>query len=114
MVESEGSPITVEPYEWRFDARDKFSATFTQIPLRLAWSLTIHKAQGLTLDSAYIDVRAAREPGQAYVALSRVRTLAGLNLKAWFTGVFVSRAALEFYDHITGSGLTPPPLKQAP
>ena len=114
VVESEGSPITVEPYEWRFDARDKFSATFTQLPLRLAWSLTIHKAQGLTLDSAYIDVRAAREPGQAYVALSRVRTLAGLNLKAWFTGVFVSRAALEFYDHITGSGLTPPPLKQGP
>jgi ATP-dependent exoDNAse (exonuclease V) alpha subunit len=100
LVDCDGLPIRVAPYEWRFDSRDKHSATFVQIPLRLAWSLTIHKAQGLTLDSAYIDVRAAREPGQAYVALSRVRTLAGLNLKAWFSGVFVSRAALEFYESL--------------
>ena len=100
LVDCDGLPICVAPYEWRFDARDKHSATFVQIPLRLAWSLTIHKAQGLTLDSAYIDVRAAREPGQAYVALSRVRTLAGLNLKAWFNGVFVSRAALQFYQSL--------------
>ena len=99
-VESQGEVIAVERYDWRFDARDKHSATFSQLPLRLAWSLTIHKAQGLTLESAYIDVRAAREPGQAYVALSRVRSLAGLNLKAWFGGVFVSRAALEFYASI--------------
>lgn len=100
LVDCDGMPICVAPYEWRFDSRDKHSATFVQIPLRLAWSLTIHKAQGLTLDSAYIDVRAAREPGQAYVALSRVRTLAGLNLKAWFNGVFVSRAALQFYQSL--------------
>ena len=103
LVDCDGMPIRVAPYEWRFDARDKHSATFVQIPLRLAWSLTIHKAQGLTLDSAYIDVRAAREPGQAYVALSRVRTLAGLNLKAWFNGVFVSRAALDFYEGMSSA-----------
>lgn len=102
-VTTNGKVIAVRPYEWRFDSRDKHSATFVQVPLRLAWSLTIHKAQGLTLDSAYIDVRAAREPGQAYVALSRVRTLAGLNLKAWFNGVFVSRAAISFYDSLSDS-----------
>ena len=107
LVDCDGRPIRVAPYEWRFDSRDKRSATFTQFPLRLAWSLTIHKSQGLTLDSAYIDVRAAREPGQAYVALSRVRSLAGLNLKAWFNGVFVSRAALEFYEGIAPSHSTP-------
>jgi ATP-dependent exoDNAse (exonuclease V) alpha subunit len=100
LVDCDGLPVRVAPYEWRFDPRDKNTATFTQIPLRLAWSLTIHKAQGLTLDSAYIDVRAAREPGQAYVALSRVRNLAGLHLKAWFNGVFVSRAALNFYQSL--------------
>jgi ATP-dependent exoDNAse (exonuclease V) alpha subunit len=77
--------------------RDPRSATFTQFPLRLSYAVTIHKAQGLTLDSAYIDVRAAREPGQAYVALSRVRALDGLHLKDWFAGVFVSRAAVDFY-----------------
>jgi ATP-dependent DNA helicase PIF1 len=98
LVDCEGMPIRVGLHEWRFDPRDRHSATFSQLPLRLAWSLTIHKAQGLTLDSAYIDVRAAREPGQAYVAVSRVRTLAGLHLKAWFNGVFVSRAALDFYE----------------
>ena len=98
LVDCEGMPIRVGLHEWRFDPRDRHSATFNQLPLRLAWSITIHKAQGLTLDSAYIDVRAAREPGQAYVAVSRVRTLAGLNLKAWFNGVFVSRAALDFYE----------------
>ena len=97
LVDCDGMPVRVEPYEWRFDPRAKQTATFVQIPLRLAWSTTIHKAQGLTLDSAYIDVRAAREPGQAYVALSRVRSLAGLHLKAWFNGLFVSRAALDFY-----------------
>jgi hypothetical protein len=51
----------------------------------------------LTLNSAYLDIRAAREPGQAYVAVSRVRTLAGLHFKEWFKGVHVSPEAIEFY-----------------
>lgn len=97
-VESDcGRALTVEPFTWSYDSRDPRSATFTQFPLRLSYAVTIHKAQGLTLDSAYIDVRAAREPGQAYVALSRVRALDGLHLKDWFAGVFVSRAAVDFY-----------------
>ncbi len=76
------------------------SASFSQFPLRLAWAMTIHKAQGLTLESAYLDIRAAREPGQAYVAVSRVRSLAGLNFKEWFKGVHVSPEAIEFYKEI--------------
>ena len=79
--------------EWSFQDGD---ATFSQFPLRLAYALTIHKAQGMTLDCAYVDIRAAREPGQAYVALSRVRTLAGLHLKEWPKGWFVSDEAIEF------------------
>ncbi len=102
-VESEGRQISVEPFAWPYDSRDKNSAVFRQFPLRLSYALTIHKAQGLTLDSAYIDVRAAREPGQAYVALSRLRTLSGLHLKDWFSGVFVSKAATDFYAHLNGT-----------
>lgn len=97
LVDTEGRQIAVEPFIWSYDNRDKRSATFSQFPLRLSYALTIHKSQGLTLDSAYIDVRAAREPGQAYVALSRLRSLSGLHLKDWFSGVFVSRAAVDFY-----------------
>ncbi len=100
VVATEGSTLDVPRYTWRYDERDKTSAAFTQFPLRLSYALTIHKAQGLTLDSAYVDVRAAREPGQAYVALSRVRTLAGLHLKGWFSGVFVSQAARNFYANL--------------
>ncbi len=90
-------PLRVEPFTWQFDSQDDSSAKFKQYPLRLAWAMTIHKSQGLTLDSAFLDIRAAREPGQAYVAVSRVRTLAGLNFRDWFKGVHVSTEAIEFY-----------------
>jgi hypothetical protein len=95
-----GAEIRVERFTWRYDQQDDDSARFSQFPLRLAWAMTIHKAQGLTLDAAYLDIRAAREPGQAYVAVSRVRSLAGLNFKEWFKGVHVSPEAIEFYNNI--------------
>lgn len=95
-----GTIAIVEPHKWTYDPQDQLSASFTQFPLRLAYSLTIHKSQGLTLDRALIDIRAAREPGQAYVAISRLRNLKGLFLKDWFKGVFVSPEAIEFYRNI--------------
>jgi len=94
----EGETVSVEPFTWRYDSQDTDSAVFTQFPLRLAWAMTIHKAQGLTLDAAYLDIRAAREPGQAYVAVSRVRTLSGLHFKEWFRGAHVSPEAIRFYE----------------
>ncbi len=97
VVSTEGREIEVAPYRWRYDSNDTGTAWFEQLPLRLAYAMTIHKAQGLTLNSAFVDIRAAREPGQAYVALSRVRTLAGLHLKDWPKGVFVSQRAIDFH-----------------
>jgi hypothetical protein len=94
-----GQVIAVEPFTWEFDRNDPECGKLTQYPLRLAYAMTIHKAQGLTLDSAYLDIRAAREPGQAYVAVSRVRTLAGLHFKDWFKGVWVSDEAIRFYEN---------------
>ena len=99
-VRSGGEVIAVERFTWRYSQDDPESATFSQFPLRLAWAMTIHKSQGLTLDAAYLDIRAAREPGQAYVAVSRVRSLAGLHFKDWFKGVHVSPEAIRFYEEV--------------
>jgi len=96
-----GRELSVEPHEWDFDpTTEKKTGIFRQFPLRLAWASTIHKSQGLTLDRALIDIRAAREPGQAYVAVSRVKSLAGLHLKDWFQGMFVSPQAIAFHRGI--------------
>jgi ATP-dependent DNA helicase PIF1 len=95
-----GHVLDLDRRKWTFDPQRDDSATMTQIPLRPAYALTIHKSQGLTLDSAHIDIRAAREPGQAYVALSRLRSLRGLYLKEWIKGVHVSDAAINFYRNL--------------
>jgi ATP-dependent exoDNAse (exonuclease V) alpha subunit len=95
-----GETVNIPQRSSQFDPQREDSATMTQIPLRPAYALTIHKSQGLTLNSAHIDIRAAREPGQAYVALSRLRSIGGLYLKDWIKGVHVSEAAINFYKNL--------------
>lgn len=76
----DGRVIVAEPEAWAFEDGGKVRAEVTQVPLRLAWAITVHKSQGMTLDAARMDLTKAFVPGQGYVALSRVRTLEGLFL----------------------------------
>lgn len=74
----DGRQITVEPMEWSLEENGKIRAKIIQIPLRLAWAITVHKSQGMSMDSAIMDLSEVFEYGQGYVALSRVRRLSGL------------------------------------
>jgi len=75
-----GLEIIVSPAKWKIEEEDKIVASISQFPLRLAWAITVHKSQGMSLDVAEIDLSKAFEYGMGYVALSRVRSLEGISL----------------------------------
>ena len=88
----EGPLVTVRPHKWDLykyvytpDTKlltQESSGSFTQFPIKLAWAITIHKSQGKTFDHVMIDLgRGAFASGQVYVALSRCRSLEGIELK---------------------------------
>ncbi len=114
QVDIDGSLHLIETVQWeniryQYDpATRKIThdvvGTFTQLPIRLAWAMTVHKSQGQTLDRAHFEMRhRAFAHGQTYVALSRCRTLDGLTLARPLrqSDVIVDPAAMGYRDYLT-------------
>jgi len=77
---SGGRKISVKKEDWNMEEDGKIKASISQLPLRLAWAITIHKSQGMSMDAAEIDLSSSFVEGMGYVAISRVKTLEGLKL----------------------------------
>ncbi len=94
---TDGVEIRATPTEWAMMDGSRTLAKLAQLPLRLAWAITVHKSQGMTLDAAVVDLSRAFEYGQGYVALSRVRSSTGLHLLGW------NERALQVHPDILAS-----------
>ena len=95
----DGTTRIVDYHLWELEEKDTKIASFEQIPLRLAYAVTIHRAQGLSLDYVVVDLSSVFEYGQGYVALSRVRSEGGLRIEGEirYNRIKASPKALAFY-----------------
>ncbi len=80
VLTNSGMSIQVSPQSWKVEEDGKVKAEISQLPLRLAWAITVHKSQGMSLDAMELDLSKSFVKGMGYVALSRVRTLDGMKL----------------------------------
>ena len=95
-----GKRIEAEPMDWTIQENGEVFARITQLPLRLAWAITVHKSQGMSLDEAVMDLSRVFEFGQGYVALSRVRRLSGVHLLGYNEKAFCVHPEVIFKDKL--------------
>ena len=95
-----GREIIAEPDSWTIDDENKILAKINQIPLRLAWAITVHKSQGMTLDAAEIDLSRSFGYGMGYVALSRLKSLDGLYLSGINEMAYKVDPQISAYDKV--------------
>ena len=92
--------IKVHKFEYYY--KDVLTASMTQFPLKLAYAITIHKSQGMTLENVVVDCNKIFEEGQTYVAVSRVKKLNGLYLRGFsLDKIKVNPKVVEFYKNLT-------------
>ncbi|MFT5280938.1 MAG: ATP-dependent DNA helicase PIF1 [Flavobacteriaceae bacterium] len=103
IATNNGKELIISPMSWAVHDGETTIASLEQIPLRLAWAITIHKSQGMSLDAAVIDLSRAFEYGQGYVALSRVRSLDGLSLAGFNPQALVVHPRVLSYDEVLKS-----------
>ncbi|XP_061348777.1 ATP-dependent DNA helicase PIF1-like [Gastrolobium bilobum] len=93
-----GKEFLIGPEEWHVMDGDVVVACRKQIPLSLAWAMSIHKCQGMTIDKAYIDLKGTFAPGMVYAAISRVTSLEGLHISGFSpSDIQVDRKVSKFY-----------------
>ena len=95
VMTTKGDRIKAVPMSWGIEENGKVLAEITQVPLRLAWAITVHKSQGMSLDAVEVDLSKSFERGMGYVALSRVRTLGGLKLLG------INNMALQVHEEVS-------------
>ena len=96
-----GEERIIDYFTWKVEENGETLMTITQLPLKIAYAVTTHKSQGLTVDYAEVDMEGIFEDGMAYVALSRVTNKEGLKIKNFRLGnIFANEKAVKFYKNL--------------
>jgi len=96
-----GEERIIDYYTWKVEENGTTIMTITQLPLKIAYAITVHRSQGLTVDYAEVDMEGIFEDGMAYVALSRVTNKEGLRIKNFRLGnIFANQKAVKFYKDL--------------